>query len=231
MQQGQAIVLNDTRNNQKYRVKKMPDGNVWMIDNLKLGSTTSTTTLTPTDTNIASNYTLPQISNSTANSDPGETTYCSSSGLVHTHNPGNTTGCGYLYTWKIAMAETSSNSGYSISPKGWGLHPNSGTKSANELSDKMLAVAANSNSNRNPVYSTTGYKNFGEGDTNYPAPWLGVYSGYYRNNFANQGSHGYYCSSTELVKSDAYSLYFYSNDLNTKNYFGKSDGHAVRSVL
>jgi uncharacterized protein (TIGR02145 family) len=35
MQQGQVIVLNDTRNNQKYRVKKMPDGNVWMIDNLK----------------------------------------------------------------------------------------------------------------------------------------------------------------------------------------------------
>ncbi|MDR3152049.1 MAG: hypothetical protein LBT85_01100, partial [Bifidobacteriaceae bacterium] len=33
MVQGQVIVLPDSQNNQKYRVKKMPDGNVWMIDN------------------------------------------------------------------------------------------------------------------------------------------------------------------------------------------------------
>ncbi|MDR3151956.1 MAG: hypothetical protein LBT85_00590, partial [Bifidobacteriaceae bacterium] len=234
MQQGQAIVLNDTRNNQKYRVKKMPDGNIWMIDNLKLGSTTGATTLTPADTNITTDYTLPRISNSTANSNPSTTTYCSSSGLVHTHNPGNTTACGYLYNWSTAIAGTSSNSGYSISAKGWGLYPNNGTKSAYELNDKMLAVAANSNSNRNPVYSTTGYKNFDEGGTSYPAPWLGVYSGYYdtyNSEFRDQGSSGYYWSSTaENNSSYAYYLRFNSSSYtqdDTLNTYGLS----VRSVL
>jgi uncharacterized protein (TIGR02145 family) len=201
-----------------------------MIDNLKLGSTTGTTVLTPADTNISSNYTLPQISNSAANGDPSGTTYCSSSGLVNTHNPGNATACGYSYNWSTAIAGTSSNSGYSISAKGWGLHPNSGTKSAYELSNKMLAVAANSNSNRNPVYSTTDYKNFGEGGTKNPAPWLGVYSGYYNSGFSTQGNNGDYWSSTESG-GDAYNLYFNPYALNTQNNYGKTSGFFVRSVL
>jgi uncharacterized protein (TIGR02145 family) len=187
--------------------------------------------LTPADTNISSNYTLPQISNSTANSDPIGTTYCSSSGLVYTHNPGNTTACGYLYNWATAIAGTSSNSGYSISAKGWGLHPNSGTKSAYELSAKMLAVAANSKSNRNPVYSTTNYRNFGEGGSGYPAPWLGVYSGRYYGDFEYQGSYGYYWSSTQYSSTLAYYFYFASSDLNTQNDANKTTGRAVRSVL
>ncbi|MDR3152497.1 MAG: IPT/TIG domain-containing protein [Bifidobacteriaceae bacterium] len=232
MQQGQVIVLNDARNNQKYRVKKMPDGNVWMIDNLKLGSTTDTTVLTPADTNIAANYTLPQIGNSTVNGDPSEQTYCSSSGLVNTHNPGNTTACGYSYDWDTAMAGTSSNSGYSISAKGWGLHPNSGTKSAYALSNKMLAVAANSNSNRNPVYSTTGYKNFGEGGTSYPAPWLGVYSG----NYSVSGDAGRYWSATEYNNISVYVSRYTSNSFDpqygsSSGTYTKSNGFFVRSVL
>jgi uncharacterized protein (TIGR02145 family) len=235
MQQGQVIVLNDTRNNQKYRVKKMPDGNVWMIDSLKLGSTTGTTVLTPADTNISSDYTLPKISNSTANSDPSGTTYCSSTGLVHTHNPGNTTACGYLYNWATAIAGTSSNSGYSISAKGWGLHPNSDTKSAYELNSKMLAVAANSNSNRNPVYSTTGYKNFGEGGSGLPAAWLGVYSGYFDSSggFDYQGSYGYYWSSTENYSGSSYArdLYFNSSNFSTQNGSLQTYGFSIRSVL
>jgi uncharacterized protein (TIGR02145 family) len=238
MKQGQVIVLNDLRGNidspngQKYRVKKMPDGNVWMIDNLKLGSTTSTTVLTPADTNISSNYTLPQISN-TGNNDPSGTTYCSSSGLVNTHNPGNTTACGYLYNWSAAVAGTSSDSGYSISAKGWSLRPNSGAKSAYELSNKMVAVAANSDGNRNPVYSTTDYKNFGEGGTSYPAPWLSVYSGFSDSagRLYYQESRGYYWSSTESEGYNAYSLYLVSGGINTQYSNSKNYGYSVRSVL
>jgi uncharacterized protein (TIGR02145 family) len=196
MQQGQAIVLNDTRNNQKYRVKKMPDGNVWMIDSLRYSSGTYW--------------------------DPISITYCSSSGLVHTHNPGNTTACGYLYNWATALT---------ISPSDWFLQPINGTKSAYELSNKMLAIAGDSAGNRNPVYSTTNYRNFGEGGTGNPAPWLGVYSGYYLNNsFGNQGSWGNYWSSTEYSNNDAYDLYFGSSGLYTQNYY-KTYGFCVRSVL
>ncbi|MDR3152379.1 MAG: hypothetical protein LBT85_02845, partial [Bifidobacteriaceae bacterium] len=243
MQQGQVIVLNDPRGNsdnpngQKYRVKKMPDGNVWMIDNLKLGSTTSTTALTPANTNITENYTLPAIDTTNNNADPGEKAYCSSTGLVHIHNPGNTTGCGYLYRWSVAAAETSSDSGYSISAKGWGLGPKVGTKSADELNDKMLAVAANSNSNRNPVYSISNYRNFGEGGTDNPAPWLGVYSGWHgfiNNQFYHQGISGWYWSSTNdmpVTIDSAYVLHFDSSSLDTQSHEYKSYGRAVRSVL
>ncbi|MDR3116357.1 MAG: hypothetical protein LBT91_00740, partial [Bifidobacteriaceae bacterium] len=197
MQQGQVIVLNDIRDNQKYRVKKMPDGNIWMIDNLKYSSETYM--------------------------DPAEQTYCTSSGLVNTHNPGNTTACGYLYDWATALT---------VSPDGWSLHPNSGTKSAYELNNKMLAVATNSNSNRNPVYSTTDNKNFDESRTSYPAPWLGVYSGAYNNGWGNQGAAGYYFSSTEQSSDNAYGLVFNSKELLTQrtgNY--KSSYFSVRSVL
>jgi uncharacterized protein (TIGR02145 family) len=233
MQQGQVIVLNDIRDNQKYRVKKMPDGNIWMIDNLKLGSTTSTTVLTPADTNITANYTLPQIDNSTANSDPSGTTYCSSSGLVNTHNPGNTTACGYLYNWATVMAETSSDSGYSISAKGWSLYPNSGTKSAYELSNKMLAVAADSADNRNPVYSTTDYKNFGEGGTGLPSPWLGVYAGYANISGGGgaQGGGGRYLSSTKYNAYYSFCLNLSPTDLNVNSQLYWADGISLRSVL
>jgi uncharacterized protein (TIGR02145 family) len=233
MQQGQVIVLNDTRDNQKYRVKKMPDGNVWMIDNLKLGSTTSTTTLTPTDTNITANYTLPQIDNSTANHDPSGTTYCSSSGLVNTHNPGNTTACGYLYNWATAMAETSSDSGYSISAKGWSLNPNTGTKSVYELSNKVLAVAADSAGNRNPVYSTTDYKNFGDGGTGLPAPWLGVYAGYANisGGGGQQGASARYLSSTKKDNYYSFSFGFGANNLDVHIQLYWADGVSLRSVL
>ncbi|MDR3152377.1 MAG: IPT/TIG domain-containing protein, partial [Bifidobacteriaceae bacterium] len=94
MKQGQVIVLNDTRNNQKYRIKKMPDGNVWMIDNLKLGSTTSSTALTPANTNISSNYTLSAINAANRNADPSSQSYCTSSGLLWTEAPGTLSGCG-----------------------------------------------------------------------------------------------------------------------------------------
>ncbi|MCL1962653.1 hypothetical protein FWF64_00005, partial [Candidatus Saccharibacteria bacterium] len=58
---GDYGTVGDIRNSQEYVVCKMPDNHVWMLNNLKLGSTTSTTPLTPANTNITSNWTLPQL--------------------------------------------------------------------------------------------------------------------------------------------------------------------------
>jgi uncharacterized protein (TIGR02145 family) len=41
-----SLTLADTRNNQPYRVRKMPDGKCWMIDNLKLATPTPGVALT-----------------------------------------------------------------------------------------------------------------------------------------------------------------------------------------
>lgn len=50
-----TLTLNDTRNNQDYRVRKMPDGKCWMIDNLKL----SGATLTSADSDVTTDFTIP----------------------------------------------------------------------------------------------------------------------------------------------------------------------------
>lgn len=49
-------VLTDNRNGQNYRVRKMPDGRCWMIDNLKLGNFT----LTSANSDVATNFTIPE---------------------------------------------------------------------------------------------------------------------------------------------------------------------------
>jgi uncharacterized protein (TIGR02145 family) len=55
-----TIELTDQRgNNQKYRIRKMPDGKCWMIDNLKLGGTGTAITLTSANSNVATNFTIP----------------------------------------------------------------------------------------------------------------------------------------------------------------------------
>jgi prepilin-type N-terminal cleavage/methylation domain-containing protein len=44
-----------------YHIAKLADDKCWMLDNLKLGSTTGSITLTSADSNISSNFTLPQV--------------------------------------------------------------------------------------------------------------------------------------------------------------------------
>jgi hypothetical protein len=230
MQQGQVVVLNDTRNNQKYRVKKMPNGNVWMIDNLKLGSTTSSTALTPADTNISSNYTLPAINAANRNADPSSQSYCTSSGLLWTEAPGTLSGCGFIYNWKIAMAGTSSDSAYSISAKGWGLARNSsGLITHLGLTTALKTAASNSAGYRNPVYSTTEIKNF----SGINSPWQGVRAGAWQSStqtWTGVGTIGNHWSSTTF-----YNLWYnntvFEYDDNASSADDDVFSRSIRSVL
>jgi uncharacterized protein (TIGR02145 family) len=55
-----TIELTDQRgDDQRYRVRKMPDGRCWMIDNLKLGGTGAPIILTSADSNVANDFTIP----------------------------------------------------------------------------------------------------------------------------------------------------------------------------
>lgn len=99
-----------------------------MLDNLKLGSTTSSIILTPADTTIASNFTLPQLTTSGTDQYDLPRAY----GPV----PGDTgvgaTNYGYFYNWSAATAgETRTTmpgdgtngdiAPYSICPLNWRL--------------------------------------------------------------------------------------------------------------
>ena len=57
-----VATLSDPRGDgQSYQVAKLADGNCWMLNNLKLGSTTGPLALTPADTNITAGWSLPQV--------------------------------------------------------------------------------------------------------------------------------------------------------------------------
>ena len=77
-----AITVVDNRDNEEYLIQRLADGNCWMLDNLRLGGS-SAMNLTPSDTNIASNWTL-----------PASGTTCFVSGTC-TGSDGTTTGTGY----------------------------------------------------------------------------------------------------------------------------------------
>ncbi len=63
--------------------------------------------------------------------------------------------------------------------------------------------------------------------------WLGVLSGLYNSGFSNQGSNGYWWSSTAYDASIAYGLYLRSGGtlVYPADYSVKSRGYAVRCVL
>jgi len=54
-----TTVLTDTRNGQNYRVRRLPDNRCWMIDNLKLATPGTPLTLTSTDSDVSTNFTIP----------------------------------------------------------------------------------------------------------------------------------------------------------------------------
>lgn len=131
-----VITLHDPRGaGQNYQVAKLADGNCWMLNNLKLGSTTGTMTLTPSDTNIASNLTLPQVTNASFTEEPDEETinHLFDDPIVYGPVPGDTgtgsTNYGYLYNWSAATAgesrtshtEEDGDAPYSICPANWRL--------------------------------------------------------------------------------------------------------------
>ena len=97
----QTATLRDIRDGNTYTVAKLKDGKCWMTQNLRIINKT----LTPADSDVVSNYTIP------ASSVSGFYTNDISNAYVNAE--------GGFYTWYVAIASTSS--GYSICPKGWRL--------------------------------------------------------------------------------------------------------------
>ena len=147
------IELTDSRGGttRTYQVAKLADDNCWMLTNLKLGSTTSSITLTPSDTNIASNLTLPQLSTFTFTEEPDEATINDLTDNPHVYGPvpGDTgtgaTNYGYLYNWSAATGgesrtshtEADGDAPYSICPANWRLPT---TRAQEVLSDALSLV-------------------------------------------------------------------------------------------
>ncbi len=105
-----GMTLIDTRDGNTYTVKRLKDGNCWMTDNLRI----SNKTLTPDDSDVSSNFTLP------ASSTTGFISQNTSNVYVDDIYSGH-------YTFYAATAGTggtnigSGDAPSSICPKGWRL--------------------------------------------------------------------------------------------------------------
>ncbi|MDR2063787.1 MAG: IPT/TIG domain-containing protein [Candidatus Nomurabacteria bacterium] len=213
-----TLTLTDTRDGQEYMVRKLADGNCWMINNLKLGSTTGTTALSPSNTNISQAWTLPQISIGSASfTEPKVMAYSPQSSDLN-----DPTFYGYHYNWCAATAGGDGTSGNGtcsseyvapvdavgdICPANWRL-PRGGYQfvTTNEFS-MLNARMAGFSDNLDPTYQANW--------TLYPDGWK--FNGEFRATMA-----GYY--STNGLGVSGWTDVGQNTDLWGSNYRG--DGHS-----
>jgi uncharacterized protein (TIGR02145 family) len=257
-----SVTLQDPRGPQpyqSYRVRKMPDGKCWMIDNLKLELSTGMQ-LQPADTNVSSPTTVTLATGgltgnfttsgylTTNNSSPSSTTYdawrqvnpsdptltgtesCAAGQMV---DESSTTGCGYLYNWYTATAGTGTyaiSSGYVTSSIcPAGWHLPRGADGTTAQNEFAVLNSAMYNG------STSGSTS---GDIAYAKNWwhtglfAGPRSGYYYSGFYAQDYGGNFWSSS--ANSSDYARYLYFNYSyvypGTVNNL-KGYGFAVRCVV
>ena len=214
-----VITLTDTRgDNQTYQVARLADNNCWMLGNLKLGSTTSSLTLTPQDSDIATNFTLPQLTTSGSMDPDNPGAY----GPV----PGDTgtgqTNYGYLYNWPAATAgesrtshtETDGDAPYSICPANWRLPTVGFTEEYDEIEDEYSYIASGDYSNLDIAFGGTGqYADSGVSIAKWQhdGPFKGVLAGGWDEGFGGQGGGGYLWSRSAFPGNVDYAGYAYFN--------------------
>ena len=188
--------LVDTRDNNTYTVSKLADGKCWMTQNLRIAGKT----ITPADSNVTSNYTIPASSLSGFNAHDTSNAYVDSDGG--------------FYTWYTATAGTgtqamsSGNATTSICPKGWSL-PTSGSNGEFQI----LYNSYNSSSalSSNPVNLTlSGYVS--------------------NSSRIHQSVFGYYWSSTVSTSDEAYTIYLGTSGVGPADFGNKDRGFSVRCI-
>ncbi|MDR0955809.1 MAG: hypothetical protein LBM73_01635 [Candidatus Nomurabacteria bacterium] len=236
MTTGEIVTSTDSRNGQRYRIRKMEDGKCWMIDNLKIDNYTET----PADSNVTTNYQIPAAATSGTSEydtgqvwDPGNPS--DYGGTVNENddslcglgeaNAGTTTCYGYLYNFYAATAGwgalsvVSGESPQDICPKNWRLPTGRDTGEFAILNAAMAGVTPPSTDNT--LYA--GWQPDGA--------FKGVFSGYYDSAFSSQGYVGYFWSSSVyMVYTASYLNYGTANAFPSNGIF-KNIGYAVRCVL
>jgi uncharacterized protein (TIGR02145 family) len=219
--------LTDTRestNEQTYKVKKLADGHIWMVQDLKFGDLCGTS---------FSGSTADQTGNVSSTG----TYYGDCTSATNTSTPANR---GYLYDWAAAINKPGAYYGSTLTvgcsgtvtgtagiapgacqgtcPSGW--HVPTGASDGNgELQALHTAIGSCSTSN--------------DYCWNASSMWEGVYGGYCgsKGTLTHQGDDAYYWSSMYGDIVSAYTLYFNSGTVRPGTYnVDKSLGRSVRCV-
>ena len=194
-----TVTLTDTRDNNTYTVSKLADGKCWMTQNLRIAGKT----LTPADSDVTSNYTIP------ASSISGFDSYDTSNAYVDNNDGG-------FYNWYTATAGTGikafstrgQNTTVSICPKGWRLPTGGNNGEFQALYDNY---SSSSILRSNPVN-------------------LALSGNVYSSSRNLQGSNGYYWSSTVYSNIYAHNLYLTASNVKPADYGSKLFGYSVRCI-
>jgi uncharacterized protein (TIGR02145 family) len=195
-----TATLIDRRDGNSYKVVKA-NGKLWMTENLNLAGGT---VLTPTLSNVTSNFTLPLSGYNSFTSNTKASVYNSSS-----TNCTDSISCYSYYSYVAATAGSNPSSGNAkqdICPKGWRL----------PTKNDYIGLLNSRYSGSTPP--TT-------------APFTGVFAGYISGSYDGGGSSGFYWTSTAESADDANALVFNTNSAYVNsNFNSKNSGYAVRCV-
>ena len=231
-----TTTLIDIRDDKSYRISKLADGNCWMTQNLDLGDNSTEENplvLTPQDSNVSANFTLPAMQKG---NDYGTGYEWNEGGAGNTTNTkhmydftghsthdANATIYGNLYNWYTATAGTglaTMGSGEeatdSICPKGWQLPSDTGAKSYYNLLTTTYSLSG-----------TTGSTEMRA--TPFSFPFSSIYETP-SNLPYGQGRIGLFWSSTSRLTLGASDLYFNSSEIRPHEATNKADGCPVRCV-
>ena len=192
-----ATTVTDARDGEQYRVQQLADGNCWMLDNLRLGGS-SAMNLTPSDTNINSNWTLPASTTTGFDSSTGYTTAAVNADYKSTITTSYGVGSGkignyYNYcaasggTYCYASGSGTGDAQYDICPVGWRM-PIGGSGS-----EYHSLCSAYDPSCKGDEYSEIEADNPSSLQYNLSTPLSGRFS---NGSAGSQGDYGYFWSST-----------------------------------
>ncbi|MBR3365556.1 InlB B-repeat-containing protein [Candidatus Saccharibacteria bacterium] len=117
----QTVILRDARDGNSYTIKRLEDGKVWMVQNLRL----TKVKLTPDDSNVSSTFDLTSLNQSGQNWCSDNNTDCYNKKSIY-YNESSRYSYGAIYNYYTATAGTGSsittgNAPSDICPKGWRL--------------------------------------------------------------------------------------------------------------
>ena len=193
--------LIDSRDNNSYRVTKLKDGNCWMTQNLKLAGPR---TLTPNDSNVATNVTIPAAASSGTSVDTTMQIWNEYSGYD-----------GKYYNWCAATVSDNCSSitteqTNSVCPKGFRLPSGTGYHSFSNLFDKYN-VSSYSTAEAIPLYFTRAGGNNGS--------------------YFDLGATGLYLTRNAHPDGKYISIVYYNDSVFYSNATnGKADGSSLRCL-
>ena len=202
---GDSMQLEDERDGNKYTVKKLADGKVWMTENLRLINKT----ISSTDSNLSEGktYTVPA------------SRVMSFNGATNSNAAYLDSTYGGYYNFYTATAGTgrtsltSGNASSSICPKGWRLPTGDSSGEFNTLYEQYNSAASMMGI---PNFTLSGYMS------------SSVSTGGSMN---NKGSNGYFWSSTVSNDGNAYGLILDSSNVNpANNTNNRNYGYSVRCM-